>query len=376
MVIAIIGILVALLLPAIQAAREAARRIQCKDNLKNIGLACLNHADSLKIFPTGGGRWGSIIDSYVDPQPPDGKVAGPNQMGIGWGYQILPFLEESAMHNLTSEQPAHGSYDTDVHLPVQARIVRVQSWGEASIVLSDYAGIHPCTTRSTGTGRTTAPLALDGTARNCNTGVNTSSSREVEPADRLSDHLRMMCTRSGTLVVQHGVYDGVIVRCPWRQDRQQDPATPGFEGQYAKEPTCPTKISKITDGTSKTMLIAEKYIRTDLYTSGSPPSDDRGWADGWDPDMMRSTCIAPLNDSDLRLRYTGTFRPATVLHVGIPCCSVRRTPVDSMPCLPTVSPYHQLRHRHCRLQQLGHPQWHIIARNHLDGGRQLAFVRI
>src|SRR5262249_8962062 len=96
-VIAIIGILVALLLPAIQAAREAARRTQCKDNLKNIGLAILNHVDSLKVFPTGGVTWGVLINDYNE----NGKPVGPDRMGLGWGYQILPYMEEESLHNVT-----------------------------------------------------------------------------------------------------------------------------------------------------------------------------------------------------------------------------------------------------------------------------------
>src|SRR5215204_3453571 len=101
-VIAIIGILVALLLPAIQAAREAARRTQCISHLKNIGIAAQNHVDARKTFPTGGAR-------YVKTEPPpfgieqnfdSGRPLGTEKQGLGWAFQLLPYIEETAAYQI------------------------------------------------------------------------------------------------------------------------------------------------------------------------------------------------------------------------------------------------------------------------------------
>jgi prepilin-type N-terminal cleavage/methylation domain-containing protein/prepilin-type processing-associated H-X9-DG protein len=91
-VIAIIAILIALLVPAVQKVREAAARIQCTNNLKQIALAVHGHHDTFKVFPSGGTTW-AIPPTYIAPGQP---ATGASQQG-GWGFQILPFVEQTAV---------------------------------------------------------------------------------------------------------------------------------------------------------------------------------------------------------------------------------------------------------------------------------------
>ena len=86
-VITIIGILIALLLPAVQAAREAARIAQCGNNLKQLALGFLHHEEALRIFPSGG--WSFM--NVGDPNRPVGR----RQPG-GWNFSILPYIEQQA----------------------------------------------------------------------------------------------------------------------------------------------------------------------------------------------------------------------------------------------------------------------------------------
>ncbi|MGE0758462.1 MAG: DUF1559 domain-containing protein [Pirellulaceae bacterium] len=101
-VIAIIGILVSLLLPAVQSAREAARRMQCTNNLKQISLGIHNYVDTYKAFPTGqtGCCWGT------------------------WMTRLLPYIEQGNLFDKyvglgwTGPTPNPGSYSGAVNLPI------------------------------------------------------------------------------------------------------------------------------------------------------------------------------------------------------------------------------------------------------------------
>ncbi|MDO5554896.1 MAG: DUF1559 domain-containing protein [Planctomycetia bacterium] len=88
MVIAIIGILIALLLPAVQAAREAARRMDCTNRIKQVALACHNYHDVHNAFPSS-----HHMDSLVLNSTTDGFV----MRSFSWMCGILPFMEQSSL---------------------------------------------------------------------------------------------------------------------------------------------------------------------------------------------------------------------------------------------------------------------------------------
>src|SRR5208282_2151046 len=90
-VISIIGVLIALLMPAVQSARESGRRAQCLNNLHQMAAGCLALESKFQHLPGGG--WGCAWTGEPD------RGYGAQQPG-GWHYNILPFIDQTDLHDL------------------------------------------------------------------------------------------------------------------------------------------------------------------------------------------------------------------------------------------------------------------------------------
>ena len=123
-VIAIIGILAALLLPAVQSAREAARRVQYANHLKQLALAALSHHTAIGHFPAGGWsfRWIGDPDRGTDWRQPGGQF-----------YNMLPYLEQEALHDLQAEKTGAARTQAATHQKplTHGRVVFINQAGKA-----------------------------------------------------------------------------------------------------------------------------------------------------------------------------------------------------------------------------------------------------
>jgi len=277
-VIAIIGILVALLLPAIQAAREAARRTQCKNQMKQIVMAMHNHASSHKVFPSGGiGPWPQV-ENYVN----GGKPYGAAKQGMSWAFQILPYLEENAVHGIVTTAQMYQAGVDLYFCPSRRGVTRDITTGA---YLMDYAAAVP------GKARTQVPFGYDSEylqkvgfdTRGCSrgefwSGPNSPWYETISPS--INEVTNANSTTVASLGESFAGHWGVIVRSDFCAACDPAKRTTGF---YK-----PITFAKIPDGTSKTLVVGEKRLVPSLYLSGSW-DDDRGWSDGWDPDTLRCT---------------------------------------------------------------------------------------
>jgi prepilin-type N-terminal cleavage/methylation domain-containing protein/prepilin-type processing-associated H-X9-DG protein len=129
-VIAIIAVLVALLLPAVQQAREAARRTQCKNHLKQIGLAFHNYHDNFQVLPDGGN------DNTGSTSWPCGDCCNANNRGEwNWMYQIMPMIDQANLQSITTDSTIYSSPVSVYFCPTRRRPGKYGSSAK-----SDFAG--------------------------------------------------------------------------------------------------------------------------------------------------------------------------------------------------------------------------------------------
>ena len=280
-VIAIIGILIALLLPAIQAARESARRTECKNQVKQIILSMHNHVEARKVFPSGGiYPWPQIEDYVTD----DGKPYGPAKQGLSWAFQILPYLEEGAVHGITSTQQIEET-SVDMYFCPSRRRPTLET--VARNYLMDYAAAMPARARSQYSRDYTAAYLARTSGPDTNGCMKYEFWGAVGGAPVHGDELG----RNSREELGGGYvgFFGVIVRSNfWVYGSTKE--TTNF---YT-----PITFAKITDGSSYTLVIGEKRLIPSLYDRGAW-HDDRGWSDGWDPDTLRSTICELGQDREI-----------------------------------------------------------------------------
>ena len=244
-VIAIIGILIALLLPAIQAAREAGRRTQCGNNLRQLGVAFQTHLDAIRIYPTAGGPNHEFLPSFASgkPQPAPYQHAG-------WGYQVLPYIEETAIWR-------GGSATTDAERGLYA--------------IGQPIGAMFCPSRRPPTTTTFSKNYLHPAP-----GINKSAphAKNDYAASSLST-----TSINGNKSMPEGV--GIVINInAWNFTNPT--------GAGVSKRTQGIRPKHVTDGISKTLILGEKRMNRQ-YLDQNTPNDNEGYACGWNHDTVRHT---------------------------------------------------------------------------------------
>jgi prepilin-type N-terminal cleavage/methylation domain-containing protein/prepilin-type processing-associated H-X9-DG protein len=247
-VITIIGILIAMLLPAVQAAREASRKIQCQNNLKQLSLAFMNHESIHHFFPSGG--WGF----YWVGNPNRGF--GKEQPG-GWMYNIMPYIEQGPLHDLgagsDSAMLEQGS-KTRIGTPLPVLNCPTRRPAKTYPQISN-SGMYP-RTQQTQTTYKVSNAARSDYALNAG-DLYVSVGTQGGPSSLVGGDTTFTWVDQGGSCTGLSVLHGMV------------------------------RLPDITDGLSNTYLIGEKYLSCDAYDTGSSGGDNENYVIGADRDTVR-----------------------------------------------------------------------------------------
>ena len=322
MVIAIIGIIVSLLLPAIQASREAARRTQCNNHLKQLALGCLNYESNNKILPTNG--WCFAFLGHPDL----GK--GITQPG-GWLYNVLPYIEEdplyrgqSGLTGSTLKAAAASMMQTPVGIFNCPSRRAAQLYANPTIKLD--APLNQIQS-------TYVTLLLGGDGQTTILYDPSSSTRVLGndvPAVCRSDYaangydvlylasLMPQCpalaaavnlaVTSGPAAVIAALNDPVQMRAI---SAAVETTSAGKGGVFCAFQA--VAMADIRDGTSNTYLIGEKFMDPDHYTDGAMHGDQWNAFIGEDPDITRYTRMGQFS----RVSEDAPIPPPPISEPGI-----------------------------------------------------------
>ena len=258
-VIAIIGILIGMLLPAVQQVREAARRTECLNNLRQVALACHNHESAFMRFPPGM-NWQSGSSSSDFKRNPDAVIPDPDNISeggerIAWSTLILPFLEQNNAFNVFKT----GS----------------NNWSDRWWLAVQPDGVTPCASY-------VIPAYLCPSDAGPDGDFNNSYTLEIagSPFGK-SNYVAIMGAGDGRA---NGRMDLVDPRGATRSVGAGDvhsfnhPAFGEYWGMFGKNSK--TTHSNISDGSSNVIMLGERATR-DNVDSGEPNAREAGRGAVW-----------------------------------------------------------------------------------------------
>ncbi|MDG2381434.1 MAG: DUF1559 domain-containing protein [Pirellulaceae bacterium] len=224
-VIAIIGLLIGLLLPAANAARESGRRVQCVNNLRQLGIAIQAYESARRRLPPG-----YVSNSTTAPPP---ATRDPNTWdappGWGWGTYLLPYLEESGLaSSIDLAQPVWSPRNADfVRQTVPTFLCPTASGGHEPFVVQDEAG---------------EPLSIEGRT------VTLGRSHYV--ASHGQESCWGECGASSTGIVFTNIYTSATREITINGDASRVADGPFYRNSR-------TRMRHIKDGISKTIFLGE-----------------------------------------------------------------------------------------------------------------------